>query len=338
MTSRRPPSGGRALTLAGGRGMGRRVFRRALPLLLLLLAAPALAERPVVIAHRGASGWLPEHTLEAFRLALRQGADFLEPDLFLSADGVLVIRHDRALNETTEVARLAESDPALDALATLSPSGAREWLVDRLPWAVIARLPARARAHPLYADPSRSPHWPPGARFAVIRLADLLDLLAERARAGRAVGLYPEVKAIPGEAEANRRAARALLAELADPRWGGIFAPGGAVPVILQSFDRDILAEFAAGSTLPRVLLGRCPRDAAEASAAARIAEGVGVPVRGLTAECVARARAAGLFVHASTLGADSEEIAAILRLGVQGVFANHPDVAVAVRERLFPR
>jgi glycerophosphoryl diester phosphodiesterase len=314
------------------------VFRRALLLLLLLLAAPALAERPVVIAHRGASGWLPEHTLEAFRLALRQGADFLEPDLFLSADGVLVIRHDRALNETTEVARLAESDPALEALATLSPAGAREWLVDRLPWPQIARLPARSRPHPLYADPARSPYWPAGARFSVIRLPELLELLAGQARSGRVVGLYPEVKAIPGEPEANRRAARALLAELADPRWGGLFSPGGAVPVILQSFDRDILAEFAAASALPRVLLGRCPRDAAEASAAARLAQGVGVPVRGLDAACVARARAAGLFVHAYTLGADAAEIAAVFALDVQGVFANHPDVAVAVRERLFPR
>jgi glycerophosphoryl diester phosphodiesterase len=192
--------------------------------------------------------------------------------------------------------------------------------------------------HPLYADPSRSPHWPAGARFGVIRLADLLTLVAEEARAGRPVGLYPEVKAIAGEPETNRRAARALLAELADPRWGGLFAPGGAVPVILQSFDRDILAEFAAGSALPRVLLGRCPRDATEAAAAARIAQGLGVPVRGLTAACVARARDAGLFVHAYTLGADAEQIAAVFALGVQGVFANHPDVAVAVRERMFPR
>jgi glycerophosphoryl diester phosphodiesterase len=312
--------------------------RVLLLLLLLLVAGPAVAERPLVIAHRGASGWLPEHTIEAFRLALRQGADFLEPDLFLSADGVLVVRHDRALNETTDVARAAEANRALAALATETPTGAREWHIDRMRWADIARLPARSRMQPLYADPARSPHWQPGARFAVIRLADLLALLSEHSRTGRPVGLYPEVKAIAGAPEANRRAARALLTELNDPRWRGLFAPGGAVPVILQSFDRDILAEFAAGSTLPRVLLGRCPRDAAETAAAARIAQGIGVPVRSLSAECIARARSARLFVHAYTVGQDAEEIAAAFRLGVQGVFANHPDVAVAVRERMFPR
>ena len=313
-------------------------MRRLLFLLALLAALPAAAaDRPVIIAHRGASGWLPEHTLEAFRLALRMGADFLEPDLFLSADGVLVVRHDRALNETTEVARLAEADPALDSLAVETPAGGRAWLIDRMRWADIARLPARSRMHPLYADPARSPHWAPGARFAIIRLEALLDLVAEEAARGRLVGLYPEVKAIPGEPEANRRAARALLAALADPRWGGLFSPGGAVPVILQSFDRDVLAEFAAHSPLPRVLLGRCPRDAAEAAAAARIVQGLGVSVRGLDAACIARARAAGLFVHAYTLGADEAEIARVLGLGVEGVFANHPDIALRVRDRMVP-
>ncbi|MFN6955545.1 MAG: glycerophosphodiester phosphodiesterase [Acetobacteraceae bacterium] len=314
-------------------------MRRLLLIVALLAALPAAAsDRPVVIAHRGASGWLPEHTMEAFRLALRMGAEFLEPDLFLSADGVLVVRHDRALNETTEVARLAEADPALDSLAVETPAGGRAWLIDRMRWADIARLPARSRMHPLYADPARSPHWPAGAGFAVIRLEDLLALLAEEARNGRVAGLYPEVKAIPGEPGANRRAARALLAALADPRWGGLFSPGGRVPVLLQSFDREVLAEFAAHSPLPRVLLGRCPRDEAETAAAAALAQGIGVPVSGLGHACVARARAAGLFVHAYTLGADEGEIARVLSLGVQGVFANHPDVALRVRDRMFPR
>lgn len=64
------------------------------------LALP-LVDRPFVIAHRCASGDLPEHTLEAYRLAVEMGADFIEPDLFLTADGQVVARHDRNLNATT---------------------------------------------------------------------------------------------------------------------------------------------------------------------------------------------------------------------------------------------
>ena len=60
--------------------------------------------RPIVIAHRGASGYLPEHTLEAYRLAIEQGADFIEPDLVMTRDGVLVARHENEIGGTTDVA------------------------------------------------------------------------------------------------------------------------------------------------------------------------------------------------------------------------------------------
>ena len=66
-------------------------------------AAQSASERPLVIAHRGASQYLPEHTMEAYRLAIRQGADFIEPDLLLTADGIAVARHDRALSTPVEI-------------------------------------------------------------------------------------------------------------------------------------------------------------------------------------------------------------------------------------------
>jgi glycerophosphoryl diester phosphodiesterase len=61
-------------------------------------------ERPLVIAHRGASGYLPEHTLEAYKLAIEMGADFIEPDLVSTKDGVLIARHEPMLSGTTDVA------------------------------------------------------------------------------------------------------------------------------------------------------------------------------------------------------------------------------------------
>lgn len=64
-----------------------------------------MAVRPMVIAHRGASGYFPEHSPSAYRLALQQGADALEPDIVVSADGVLVVRHENELSATTDVAK-----------------------------------------------------------------------------------------------------------------------------------------------------------------------------------------------------------------------------------------
>ena len=64
--------------------------------------------QPIVIAHRGASGYLPEHTLEGYTLAIDLGADFIEPDLVLSKDGVLVARHDIYLSTTTDIQSHAE--------------------------------------------------------------------------------------------------------------------------------------------------------------------------------------------------------------------------------------
>ena len=87
--------------------------------LLLCAAAASLAgcgtmsrqskgSRPLVIAHRGASGERPEHTLAAYQLAIDQGADFIEPDLVMTRDGAFVCRHENEISETTDVAGRAE--------------------------------------------------------------------------------------------------------------------------------------------------------------------------------------------------------------------------------------
>jgi len=68
------------------------------------MSEPRPHKKKLVIAHRGASGYLPEHTLPAYTMAYAQGADFLEPDLVMTADGVLVIRHDVILETTTDIA------------------------------------------------------------------------------------------------------------------------------------------------------------------------------------------------------------------------------------------
>src|SRR3954471_12978870 len=72
-------------------------------MLLLMLASAAAAGRPLIIAHRGASGHRPEHTLESYRLAVEMGADFIEPDLVSTKDGVLIARHENEIGGTTDV-------------------------------------------------------------------------------------------------------------------------------------------------------------------------------------------------------------------------------------------
>jgi glycerophosphoryl diester phosphodiesterase len=82
-------------------------MRWLLAALALVAAHPAMAD-PLVIAHRGASGERPEHTLAAYELAIEQGADFIEPDLVVTNDGVLVARHENEISGTTDVADRAE--------------------------------------------------------------------------------------------------------------------------------------------------------------------------------------------------------------------------------------
>jgi glycerophosphoryl diester phosphodiesterase len=301
--------------------------RRATPIVIGLLAALALApgcasgiarEPPLVIAHRGASQYLPEHTMEAYRLAISQGADFIEPDLLLTADGVPVARHDRSLAQTTDIA----AHPGLPVE------------LDRLRFAELRQLRAVSRGGPAYSPPGAAP---PGLRVpAFAEILDELRLL--HATTGRIVGVYPEVKTIgDGLNPYNRALADAMLAELAHPRHGGLF-DGSRGNVFLQSFDAEVVAYLARASALPVIQLAmRCP-DRSEIAAIVARADGVGIPAATAGVECLQRLRAGGLIVHVWTLSnADPGLHATMYARGVDGVFSNAPDTAVAQRAQTLP-
>ncbi len=153
--------------------------------------APSVARlrQPMVIGHRGASGYRPEHTLAAYELAVRQGADAIEPDLMMTSDGVLVARHDAELSATTDVA----SRPELADRRTTRTVGSASvtgWFVEDLTLAELKTLRARER-------------WPalrPGSatydgRYAVPTFAEVLSLRARLSRStGRSVAVVPELK------------------------------------------------------------------------------------------------------------------------------------------------
>ena len=158
-------------------------------------ATPALGESEAytygkaVIAHRGAPGYLPEHTLESYAMAYGQGADYLEPDLMLTKDGVPIALHDRTLDATTNVAEVFP-DRARD--------DGRHYAID-FTLDEIKQLAVRERVHPASGElvyPDRFPNTHDELVFRIATLAELIELTQGMNQAtGRNVGIYPETKA-----------------------------------------------------------------------------------------------------------------------------------------------
>jgi glycerophosphoryl diester phosphodiesterase len=140
---------------------------------------------PLVIGHRGASGFLPEHTLEGYKLAIEQGADFIEPDLVMTKDGVLIARHEPMLDGTTDVATVfpasRKSTRMLDGESTTAYFANDFTLAEiKTLGAIQARAGRPTQYNGLYKVPTLD---------EVIALAK-----AEGTRVGRTIGIYPEVK------------------------------------------------------------------------------------------------------------------------------------------------
>ena len=141
--------------------------------------------RPLVIAHRGASGYRPEHTLAAYALAIEQGADFIEPDLVATRDGVLIARHDNELSLTTDVAGRGEFADRR-CRKRIDGEDVEGWFSEDFTLTEIRRLRARERLPELRPDSARE-----DGRHAIPTFAEVLALAAA---APRAVGVYPEIK------------------------------------------------------------------------------------------------------------------------------------------------
>lgn len=141
---------------------------------------------PIVIAHRGASGYLPEHTLAAYQLAIEQGADFIEPDLVATQDGVLIARHEPNLIDTTNVAELAQF---ASRRRTVTIDGVKQegFFCHDFTLAEIKQLRVR-QSHP-YRDQSYND------QFEIPTLAEIIRLVQQvEAEGNRQVGIYPETK------------------------------------------------------------------------------------------------------------------------------------------------
>lgn len=161
--------------------------------LILAFLAPILLTPPVaaqeVIAHRGASGERPEHTLAAFERAIDQGADWIEPDLVVTSDGVLIARHDTELSQTTDVAtREAFADRRRGK--TIAGQLVNGWFAEDFTLAEIRTLRGKERLAGLRPGSARF-----DGLYAVPTFADVLALAqAKEAETGRPIGVIPELK------------------------------------------------------------------------------------------------------------------------------------------------
>jgi glycerophosphoryl diester phosphodiesterase len=179
----------------------RRLFSRtAIPVLIVSAATTFIAacggnddtnfatlngKAPLVIGHRGASGFLPEHTLEGYKLAIEQGADFIEPDLVMTKDGVLIARHEPMLDGTTDVA--TKFPASRKATRMLDGESTTAYFANDFTLAEIKTLGAvQARA-------GRPTQY--NGLYKVPTLDEVIALAkSEGTRVGRTIGIYPEVK------------------------------------------------------------------------------------------------------------------------------------------------
>jgi glycerophosphoryl diester phosphodiesterase len=341
-----------------------------------LLATPALADddnprrrhRTLVIGHRGTAGYRPEHTLASYELAARMGADFMEPDLVSTKDGVLVARHEPEIGGTTDVANRPEfaSRKRTVLLDGVSVTG---WFTHDFTLAelktlrAVERLPAVRQRNTMY-----------NGLFEVPTFQEILDLRARLSRElGRDLGVYPETKHPTYFRNLGLPLEEKLVAIL---RHNGLDRTGA--PVFVQSFEAHNLRALHDDFRLrvPLIFLTSVagtpfndPRTYAEYTTPAGLrdlaayVDGIGpdknqiIPrnadgTLGTPTSLVADAHAAGLKLHPYTFRAENQFLPAdyrvtadpnaygraideqvtYLRAGIDGLFTDQSDIGVLAR------
>jgi glycerophosphoryl diester phosphodiesterase len=314
-----------------------------------------MSHAPVVIAHRGASGYLPEHTLEAKALAYGLGADFLEQDVVATRDAQLVVLHDLHLDDVTDVAARFPGRSRADG---------RHYVID-FELAELQRLAVSERRKQGAAVARFPKRFPLGTgAFRIATLDQELELIAGLNRSmQRTVGVYPEIKHPGWHREHGIDLAKLLLERLAAH---GYRAGGGRA--FVQCFDAAELRRVATelGCELPLVqLVGVEPEYEALLTErgledVAQYAAGLGSSYAQLVsigaaggsqprpAPLVAAVRRAGLLLHPYTFRRDdlpgyARDFDSLLGLffedvGVDGMFCDHPDIAVRARDAAVAR
>jgi glycerophosphoryl diester phosphodiesterase len=271
-----------------------------------------------LIAHRGASGYAPEHTVASYEMAISQKADFVEPDLAISKDGVLICLHDDTLERTTNI---KDVFPDRYSRESTGRNGARQWIANDFTVAEIKQLDAGSWRDPKFKG-QRVPTWEEMA--ALVR--------------GKA-GVYPELKSPPLYTKRGLDMVKIFVASV---KKMGLDRPDSlkATPVIIQSFDEPSVRRVATElPTIPRVFLTEKDEDVTDARLRELSAFATGIaPEKRVIArhpDMVARAHALGLTVTSWTFRADEkteypnvrDEMSQYLYTwGIDALFTNNPD------------
>jgi glycerophosphoryl diester phosphodiesterase len=323
---------------------------------------------PIVIGHRGASGYRPEHTLAAYELAIEQCADYIEPDLVSTSDGVLVARHENEIGGTTDV----EDHPEFADRRTtkvIDGSAVTGWFTEDFTYAELSTLRAEERIPAL--RPGNTAY---DGQLAIPTLEQVIDLARSSETCdGEPVGIYPETK--------HPTYFDGIGLSLEEPLVEALEAHGyddATDRVVVQSFEvgnlQDLdtmtdvtLAQLVSCTGAPADVPGTTYADMATRAglaAVATYADGVGlckdlvIPRRadgslGKPTRVVKDAHRAGLVAHAWTFRAENTflpadfrrgedpaahgdlvaEVRTFLRTGLDGVFSDHPDLAVEAVE-----
>ena len=334
--------------------------------------------QPIVIGHRGASGYRPEHTRSAFNLAFALGADDVEPDLVATRDGVLVIRHENEISGTTDVATHTEF-AARRAEKLVDGKPITGWFTEDFTWEELSTLRARERVPALRQSNTTFDDQQP-----ILRLRDLFDLVdAAAEQADRTLGIVAEIKHATYFAGLGLPLPELFAAEVSAAGWNTdrltveSFEPSVLAQVRAQGVRGkriflledeghpvDQLAEYGAGALSYADYL--TTDGLASLAAGPDRVDGISVPksliletdaageVIGASA-LVDAAHAAGLEIYSWTLRPENKflaktfrsgtrkgdfghwqsEFRVILGSGIDGVFADHPDLAVHVRDSL---
>ena len=296
----------------------------------------------VVIAHRGASGERPEHTLESYRLAIEQGADYIEPDLVMTRDGVLIARHENEIGETTDVANRPEF-AARRRAQIIDGETMTGWFTEDFTLAEIKGLRARERLPAL-----RPQNCAFDGRFSIPTFDEILELATEtnrRRSTGPRIGVYPETKHPAHFAAIGLPQERAVLAALDRFDYGR-----EGSPVFIQSFDPNNLRQLREMTHLPLVQL--LEHELGDLHRIAEYADGIGIAKSLATAKGIADAHSLNLTVHVWTFRAENEFLPADLKIGdapaghgnldgeierylsrgIDGFFTDFPAIGVRVR------
>jgi glycerophosphoryl diester phosphodiesterase len=331
------------------------------------------AEGPLVFGHRGASGYRPEHTLASYELAARMGADFVEPDLVSTKDGVLVARHEPEIGGTTDV---ADHPEFADRRTTKTIDGTEltGWFAEDFTLAELKTLRAKERLPEL-----RQRNTIYDGRYEIPTLQEVIDLVKRLSKElHRPIGIAPETKHPTYFASIGHELEPGLVETLRVNGWAGKKAP-----VVIQSFETENLRELDRQVDVPLVALldetHIVPADVAAAGGTTTFGD-YATPegLKGLAefadwvspwkpyivptdeagewlapTSFIADAHATGLKVVAYTFRNENQYLPPSLRsssapsdygdaiaeylkfygLGIDGVFSDNPDTAVAARE-----